>query len=328
LLSDVVMPDIDGFTLVRQVRADAGLARLPVVLMTAHREPGHVIQALVAGADNYVVKPFENDVLLERVRRTIAGATSGVVSVLQSALEDAARQAEALEASRRSLAAAVSQRDELLAVVAHDLRAPLQILLGHAHLAQRDPATHAERLAAVVASQVSAMVALIDDLVDLSQIESGTLRIETRPIDLVEVVRECVDANRIGQARRHELTFSAPDQLPIHADPRRITQIVSNLLGNACKYSDPGSPVRVEVDVTSRGARVTVSDEGIGIDPEALATIFDRYGRTEEGRRRAEGSGLGLYICRRLAELHGGQLTVTSVPGEGSTFALELPSPR
>jgi two-component system sensor histidine kinase/response regulator len=338
LLSDLMMPDMDGLALVRALRLDPELADLPVILLTAHHEPEHVVNAMRAGADNYVAKPFDPQVLVERVRSTLTlyrarrdptpvPLRAGLFAVLRSALADAAQRAAELERSRASLAEAVQMRDELMALVAHDLRSPLQVMLGYANLAARDPTGPAGlRLPGAVTQQVSTMVRLIDDLVDLSQIEQGKLRMELEQVDLVTLLRNCVTAlQQHGECSKHPLQLEAPASVPHTVDPRRVAQIVTNLVSNACKYSDPGQRVDILLEEQPDAVRLRVMDRGIGVPVALREAIFERSTRTEEGRRRAQGSGLGLYICRRLAELHGGTVFLERSSEQGSTFTVLLP---
>jgi signal transduction histidine kinase len=340
LLSDLMMPDMDGLALVRTLRHDPALTDIPVILLTAHHEPEHVVNAMRAGADNYVAKPFDPQVLVERVRSTLAlyrerrdptpvPLRAGLFAVLRSALADAAQRAAELERSRASLAEAVQMRDELMALVAHDLRSPLQVMLGYANLAARDPAGPAgQRLPGAVTQQVSTMVRLIDDLVDLSQIEQGKLRIDLEEVDLVTLLRTCVTAlQQHGECSKHLLQVETPMSAPITVDPRRVAQIVTNLVSNACKYSDPGQRVDIRLEEDRDTMTLRVIDRGIGVPVELREVIFERSTRTEEGRRRAHGSGLGLYICRRLAELHGGTVFLERSSEQGSTFTVLLPRP-
>jgi signal transduction histidine kinase len=338
LLSDLMMPDMDGLALVRRLRTDPDLADVPVILLTAHHEPEHVVNAMRAGADNYVAKPFDPQVLVERVRSTLTlhrerrdptpvALRAGLFAVLRSALADAAQRAAELERSRASLAEAVRMRDELMALVAHDLRSPLQVMLGYANLATRDPAGPAgQRLPVAVTQQVSTMVRLIDDLVDLSQIEQAKLRIDLEQIDLVPLLRNCITAlQQHGDCSKHPLRLETPASVPVTADPRRVAQILTNLVSNACKYSDPGQAVDILLEEQPDAVLLRVIDHGIGVPAELREVIFDRSTRTEEGRRRAQGSGLGLYICRRLAELHGGTVFLEKSSEQGSTFTVLLP---
>ncbi|MEZ4235907.1 MAG: hybrid sensor histidine kinase/response regulator [Myxococcota bacterium] len=318
VLSDVVMPDIDGLELARTIRSDPELADVPVILLTAHHDPGLVVDALRAGAANYVSKPFVPEVLVERIRRTLAAhregssptplpSGPGLFATLRSALEDAANRTEELERSRASLALAVQQRDDLMAVVAHDLRTPLQVMLGHCTLAARDPGGPvAAGLGKVVEEQASTMVRLIDDLVDASQIEAGTLAVERKPVDLVQVVQATVAGYR-HRWKDGEMRVEAPASLMIEADPRRMAQVLTNLLTNACKYSAPGRPIDVRVDGTEDEATLRVTDRGVGIAPADREAVFARNHRTrtESGSHRVQGWGCssadGWWSCTAAA---------------------------
>jgi PAS domain S-box-containing protein len=228
---------------------------------------------------------------------------------------------------------AVRVRDEFLASVSHDLNNPLTIIKGRAELlrrrARRDPARTAE-LEDLVAidRQVEAMRRLLGQLVDASRLEMGQeLRLRLQEVDLAALAGRLADQYR-STTSRHQIDVRATTQ-PIggHWDPDRLEQIVGNLLSNAIKYSPRGGPVLISVDRDGDTARLAVQDHGLGIPPEAQPRLFKAFSRVPsgEGGGRIKGLGLGLFSAQRLAEQHGGRITLQSQPGDGSTFTLALP---
>ncbi len=228
---------------------------------------------------------------------------------------------------------AVSARDEFLSIASHELRTPLtplQIVLQRL-LSERsnEPletiATDRLRLLLVRSErQVQRLTALVDNLLDVSRVSSGTLRLQREECDLAEVVAEVV--GRFGEecARAEcQVTIEAPPTLVGQWDPLRIEQVITNLLANAIKYG-AGKPIAIQVDRAGASARLVVTDHGIGIEPEKVSRIFERFERAVSSRSYG-GLGLGLYIARQIVEAHGGQITVASRPAEGSTFTIELP---
>jgi signal transduction histidine kinase len=168
------------------------------------------------------------------------------------------------------------------------------------------------------------MVTIIDDLVDISRIESGVLRVQRKPTDLVELVHDATERQR-GSFGKHDFIVTAPESLSAEIDPARIDQVVTNLVSNAIKYSPNGGVIEVHVERVDDQALVSVRDEGIGITPESLKKLFQRYYRSPEASKIAQGLGLGLYVTKRLVELHDGTLSVTSATGVGSTFSFTVP---
>jgi signal transduction histidine kinase len=225
-------------------------------------------------------------------------------------------------AARRALHA----RDEVLAIVSHDLRSPLSIVSMAAD-AIRDTGGDAwgEELG-MIKRAVSRMNRLILDLLDVTRMESGRVTFKMGTVDPAAVAGEAIEAFRQQAERRSlalELTL-APSLPALRADRDRVLQALSNLLDNAIKFTDSGA-VRVAVDDEDGAAvRFTVADTGQGIDGAQLPHLFERFWRTEPGRRA--GNGLGLAIVKGIADAHGGRVAVESAPGRGAVFTLTLPA--
>jgi hypothetical protein len=233
-----------------------------------------------------------------------------------------ARQAqEALHAELTQRAAEAEQasraKDEFLAVVSHELRAPLNVILLNAQLleAARDENPRTQRSLAAIKRAVHSQAKLIDDLLDVARILSGKLQLELERVDLGERVRAAIEGVEQQASKKSiSLTTTVAEGLrPLRADPTRLTQIVSNLLGNAIKFTPPGGHVHVAVDLDGERARIEVGDDGHGISAEFLPRIFDRFAQAESTSTRTHGGlGLGLAIVRHLVEALGGAIEVTS----------------
>ena len=237
-----------------------------------------------------------------------------------------------LERRLRNERRAVRARDELLATVSHDLKNPLQIihlqaenLLGK--LVDDDPITHHVRGAVGrIARSSTRMKALIQDLVDLSRIESKALPLERRSVDVRALLEEAIsDAQPLADAKRISLVADGVDAPPLDGDAHRLSQVLSNLLGNAIKFTDEGGTVTVRARPLEAELSVSVADTGRGIAPDDLPHVFERYWRPKHAH--AEGTGLGLYIARAVVEAHGGRIEATSSP-RGTTFTFTLPFRR
>jgi PAS domain S-box-containing protein len=236
----------------------------------------------------------------------------------------------ALENARLYAAArrATSARDEVLALVSHDLRNPISAIAMCARILREappeNPAEREKMLTAITEATVW-MQQLIRDLLDVSAIEAGRLSIERRPAALASIVSTATGmvSGEIEQ-RSMLLEVNVPADLPtVNVDDRRIVQVLTNLMGNAVKFTDPGGRIVVRAANTPSGVVVSVQDTGIGIDPEAQPRIFDRFWQAHSTPRR--GSGLGLAIARGIVEAHGGRIWVESQPGCGSLFSFSLP---
>jgi signal transduction histidine kinase len=228
-----------------------------------------------------------------------------------------------LSAIRRGL----QDREDLLHVVSHDLRAPLGAVMGQAHLLRKHPegGAFARDRAEAILRAAGRMQEMIEDLVDGARLEAGRLRLDLRPVDLrqhlPEVLRRVESSLEVG---RVDLSIEGPDRVAVRADPRRLERVLVNLLSNALKYAPEGR-VRIEVAVEVGWVEVCVVDQGPGIHPDDLPRLFRKFerGRGTEGR---DGLGLGLYGARRLVEAHGGRIDVESTPGAGSRFRVRLPA--
>jgi signal transduction histidine kinase len=267
------------------------------------------------------------------VLQYLAGAAvAGLVTYL--ALERQRRtfvaQTEQLGERNRELSAAAVRKDEFLASVSHELRTPLNVVLGYIDLLldhSFGPLEPAQRdILHRITKNASNLSHLINDLLDLSRIEAGRMRIEMEAVDLAPLFTDLSAVMTVLLAG-HDVTFAAEVATPcasVSADPDRLKQIVSNLLVNAVKFTERGSiTLRAESGVQGR-ILVSVTDTGIGIPLGEHSAIFEPFRQVHDRERRAPGAGIGLSISARLAALMGGELTVTSAPGKGSRFTLVL----
>lgn len=348
VISDIVMPKRDGYELCRALKNDPVLKAVPVILVTTLAEPLDVVRALAAGADNFVTKPYDQDQLIRRVKRSLSRTDDGhvvvageafeitssrsqVVDVLVSALEDLNVRKAEIEASRAELALATSRRDDVLHVVSHELRGPLGVLVmaadvfasesrGGGGAAPPKQQAFAER----VVRQAQRMLAIVDDLLDVSRIDAGELRVEPDDADLCAVVRDAIERIK-PSVKKHTIELHAPPSVRARIDVDRIEQVIANFLTNAIKYAPAGGVIVVDVQTNASEAMVKVSDSGIGIPESALPRLFERYFRAPGSEKAAKGIGLGLYVTKRLIEAHGGKVEVTSEVGKGSTFSFTVP---
>ena len=221
-------------------------------------------------------------------------------------------------------------KSELLSTVSHELRTPLASIKGYAGTLLRsdvewDDETRREFLQ-IIDEESDRLSELIEDLLQMSQIEAGTLRIDPQPLRIPRMAQRVVKRAR-SSSERHSFTLLFPPDFPeVQADSRRIEQVLRNLVENAVKYSPDGGTVTVRGDVQGDKAVISVSDEGIGISPEDLARVFDRFYRADGAAvQRAGGTGLGLSICQGIVQVHGGHIWAESQPSAGSTFRFTLP---
>ena len=232
--------------------------------------------------------------------------------------------------AEEALRAADRAKDEFLAMLGHELRNPLGALASAVRILdfkERSP-NHVAHARAVIDRQIERLSHLVDDLVDASRLVSAKMRLSRRPIDFSHVVGETIEILRTrGLLDGHQLTFDG-SPVWIDADEARIEQIVTNLVGNALKFTPPGGTITVSVRAEGQQALLTVKDTGVGISADVLPTIFDLFVQSERSLDRSPGGlGIGLTLVRRLVELHGGSVHAASDgAGMGSTFTVRLPA--
>jgi PAS domain S-box-containing protein len=242
-------------------------------------------------------------------------------------VSDVTRRKEAEELLRD----ADRRKDEFLATLAHELRNPLAPITNAIQIMRltSEPAAH-ETARNIVERQLGQMVHLVDDLLDVSRISMGKVELRREPTDLMGALQTALETSRpLIDGGRHRLTvrLSAPGAVRVHGDPTRLSQILSNLLNNAAKYTPEGGQIEVALEVAGREAVVSVQDSGIGIAEEMLPRVFDMFAQVDRTLERSQGGlGIGLALVRKLVELHGGSVEAHSAgEGRGSRFVVRLP---
>ena len=234
--------------------------------------------------------------------------------------------------TRREAEAANRLKDEFLATLSHELRTPLNAILGWASMLKQDAldASGRERALEIIERNARSQQQLINDILDVSKIIRGQLRLELQPVNVVESVRAVIDSvGPTAQAKRQALTAALPEEpVLVAGDRERLQQIFWNLLSNALKYTPQKGEIEVALTSNHETVDVTIRDNGIGIAPAVLPHVFERFRQGEGGPAREFGGlGLGLAIVRHLAEMHGGSVRAQSDgTGRGATFTVTLPT--
>jgi len=272
------------------------------------------------------------------------GRVIGTLTIIEDVTERVGREAELqsqIEARSRLLASeklaraeaerANRLKDEFLATISHELRNPLNAIMGWAHMMRLGKLTpaNAERAVETIYRNAKSQAQLVADLLDVSRIISGKLRLDVRQIDLIYIVNAAIDSIRpAADAKGIRLqTILDPAAGPISGDADRLQQIVWNLLTNAVKFTPKGGTIQVRVQRIDSHVEIIVSDSGVGISQEFLPYVFDRFRQADASSTRIHGGlGLGLSIVRQLVDLHGGTVSVQSEgEGKGATFTITLP---
>jgi signal transduction histidine kinase/ActR/RegA family two-component response regulator len=263
------------------------------------------------------------DDVTERVRRE---------AELQNQIEERSRLLSSEKLARNEAERANRLKDEFLATVSHELRNPLNAILGWAHMLRLGKLTpaNAERAVETIYRNAKSQAQLVADLLDVSRIISGKLRLDVRPVDLISIINAAIDSIRpAADAKTIRLQATLdPAACSISGDADRLQQIVWNLLTNAVKFTPKGGRIQVKLQRVDSHVDIIVSDSGVGISKEFLPHVFDRFRQGDASTTRIHGGlGLGLSIVHQLVDLHGGSVAVHSEgEGKGATFTINLPS--
>lgn len=316
VLLDIMMPVMNGFEALEAIKTDPTLAAIPVVVVSALNDVESIARCIALGAEDFLFKPVERVLLEARVAACLARKRAHD--------REQAALAAAEEASRA--------KDRFVALVSHELKNPLTALIGFADMLVQPEAPELDLAQQEAVNNIRGlgrqMGAVLEDLADLTRIESGQLRLRPEALPLESVVESALSSVQgLIEARGHTLTLDLPADLPpVWADGVRLTQVLTNLLNNACKYTPDGGTVSVSARLSSPAlVEVTVRDNGPGIVSRDQARIFEPFFRsTDEAVRRQPGSGLGLSITRHLVELQGGAIRFESAPGQGTAFSFTV----
>jgi signal transduction histidine kinase len=360
VIADVVMPSIDGFEFVRQLRTEPEIAQTPVMFYTAtYLETEARSLAEACGVMHVLVKPAEPRVILDTIQ--LALGTPPPVRALPPAAEfdqehgrvllnKLAQKIDELETLNTELEQRVHERtlelavanahlvelnalkDDFLAITSHDLRSPLGAIQNMAELLLEDsglPDETRRRLIANIQELAHRLIELVSRMLDLARLEAGKVELEVIDLYASDVARQVLDVVRFNASAKQITTelVVAPGEQLVQADWMKLSQILDNLLSNAIKFTGAGGHVRVTIGRESLGTRISVSDSGMGIPAEELPYLFEKFKQVHtQGTANERGSGLGLAIVRQLVELHGGAIDVTSELHHGSTFTFYLPA--
>jgi signal transduction histidine kinase len=363
VISDVVMPELDGYGFCRAIKADQVLRDIPVILVTSLSSSQDVIKGLECGADFFLRKPYDEKQLLSRIDHVLSNhalrepysmrpgieiVLSGqryfinsdrqqILDLLISTYEEAVRiNEELLSANRqlemrnREVERASKFKDQFLSTMSHELRTPLQIVLAFCEILLEDgsgPLSDPQRKGVDAIERAGQhLLRLTNDILDLSQIEAGRLKLILENTPLGSIVSEvAASLMPLAERKSQTLLYEVGPELVVQADQTRLRQVLTNLIGNAIKFTPEDGSVEVRACRIGDHVRVEVQDSGPGIPAHEVQRIFEAFYRLQRNQEKIEGTGLGLAITHRLVEMHGGRLDVESHPGAGSCFYFTLP---
>ena len=355
LVLDVRMPDMTGFELAQLIKERKKTAQVPIIFLTAYyNEDQHILEGYGSGGVDYLHKPVNAAVLrskvavfaeLDRKRRALEIANRALLAEvsergraelrLQELNETLDRRVtertEALQASESQLRDLSRRKDEFLATLAHELRNPLAPVRNAVQVLRLKGDGNAQTRWAseVIERQVQVMSRLIDDLMDVGRINQGKIELRRQPVKLAAILQDAIDTTRpMIDEYGHALVLAMPESdVVVDADATRLAQAFMNLLTNAAKYTEPGGRIVVEMRCDGDQVQTTITDSGIGIQPQHLASVFEMFSQVETALSRSRGGlGIGLSLTQRLIQMHGGRVEAASAGlGHGSQFKVILP---
>jgi len=350
ILLDIMMPGMDGYEVCKRLKQDPRTSNIPVIFLTAKAEVMDEQMGLELGAADYITKPISPPIVMARVKNHLAlKATADFLRDQNRFLElEVTKRTNEVMASRelalrnQQLEEAGRMKSEFLANMSHELRTPLNAIIGFSELLGDgllgDLSSQQKEAVNDIFTSGSHLLSLINDILDLSKIEAGKMNLDLEAVELTTLIRASLQVVR-EHALKHRLQLIAdiaPGLGTVRLDERKLKQILYNLLSNAVKFTPDGGEVRVVAQRVEHQPlpdgpfedflELVVSDSGIGISAADQARLFQPFTQIDSTlARRYEGTGLGLAMVKRLAELHGGSVTLESTPNEGSAFRVWLP---
>jgi signal transduction histidine kinase len=324
ILLDLMMPGIDGYEVCRRIKENPATLHIPIIFLTARTELDDIVRGFEAGAVDYVCKPYQAAELLARVSTHIE---------LKRSRETISRHNQLLHEFNGRLRALVQEKDEFLGIAAHDLNSPLQVVCGTAGLwrarAQQrqdtDLARDMERIQAVV----ERMSLIIRNLLRTSELESGRFQLKLTTFNLDGALRQVVDEHRLRAATKDiTIDHCRREDVLVHSSHFAVVQALDNLVSNAVKFSPRAKTVRVGIgQADGPWVACFVADEGPGLTDQDKMKLFGKFARLSAKPTGGESStGLGLAIVKKLIQAIGGEITVSSTLGSGTTFTIKLPT--
>jgi signal transduction histidine kinase len=321
-LVDVQMPGLNGFELAELMRGNERTCHVPIIFVTAgNADTQWRFRGYEAGAVDFIHKPIEPDILRSK---------TGVFFELYRQRQQIAAQRDELKAHAEALKEADIRKDEFLALLAHELRNPLAPLRYGLDILRRSPeGRNAVDIRDMMDRQLFHLVRLIDDLLDVSRVSQGKIELRMERLQAAEIFRSALETSKpLIESAGHTLIIDLPaEPIWFDADLTRLSQVISNLLNNAAKYTPAGGCIKLSVQAEGDTAVISVSDNGIGIPAEMLPKVFQLFAQVENHLDRAQGGlGIGLALVQQLVSMHGGTVDVASPGiGQGSVFTARLP---
>lgn len=313
ILLDVVMADMDGYEVIDRLKSNPATDHIPVIFVTAMTQEVHEEKGLNLGAVDYIAKPISPVIVLARVKTHLA----------------LYKQTRELEMNYKKLQRLEELRDNLVHMVVHDMRSPLTVIqmalrfLADGAGKQLDVESQQDIADAVANSETLAK--MVNDLLDVSRFEANQMPLNLQENDLVNTLEQAIDKFGLHATAGRIYIQSEFENVLLRFDREVIRRVITNLVGNAVKFSPNGADIRITVKSSDDKVEVSVHDDGPGIPEEYQNKIFEKFGQATNKQDRIPSTGLGLTFCKLAVEAHHGEIGVDSEPGKGSRFWFSLP---
>ena len=314
ILLDVMMPNMNGFDVCKRLKADPVLKEVPVLFITALTETSDKLKAFSSGGADYITKPFIEEEVLARI---------------QYQLENR-RLITEIKSANRALQDLDQLKNKFLGIAAHDLRNPLTSIIGFSDMFLEGDVGELDddqkRIVGIIASASSQMLNLVNDLLDVSVIKSGNLKLQLMNGDLKLLVEERISIAKVAaDKKRIELLSSLDDVPELLFDRNRMSQVIDNLISNAVKFSNEKTQIQLRLCQRDEELEFQVQDQGPGLSQEDQERLFGEFQKLSSKPTAGEKStGLGLAITKKIVDAHHGRISVQSTEGEGATFTVSL----
>jgi signal transduction histidine kinase len=321
VLLDVMMSDMDGYEVCRQLKAEPETADIPVIFVTALDQRGNEAYGFEVGAVDYITKPIAEEIVRARVRTHLA---------LVASLRELKKNQKTIQSRNAELDEMNQLKNKFIGMAAHDLRNPIVSILGFTDVLLSDDELEAEdskRYLEIISAACKKMLDLISDTLEVSVIESGELLLNPGFGSLAELVIERLQIlDPIAARKNIEIVKNFDTVENSWFDPSRVAQVIDNLISNAIKFSPHDKKIFVSLDETDDDVTISIKDQGPGIAAEDQHRMFDHFQKLRNKPTDGESStGLGLAIAKKIVDVHGGRINVESKAGDGATFSFSLP---
>jgi two-component system, sensor histidine kinase and response regulator len=317
VLLDIMMPEMDGYEVLRHVKADDRLQNIPVIMISALHEVESVVRCIEAGAEDYLTKPFNPTLLKARI---------GVALEKKHGRDRETALFEQLQKNYKRLQELEKLRDDMRNMIVHDLRTPLTaVIVGVQMLERQGELNDMQRdMMSIAVGGGKTLLGMINDLLDVEKMESGTTQLQYEELSVAALVAGALEqvVPLAADAQTALVTAIASGLPAFRGDRNLLSRTLVNLIANAIKFTRAGT-VTISVSHDAGAMRFAIRDTGDGIPSEAFERIFEKFGQLDSQNR--VGTGLGLAFCKLAVEAHGGQIEVESTPGAGSTFSFTVP---